>query len=303
MRVLKLKEITILGRGITISSDLITTACKEQVQINLLSSSGQVVANIISPFQSESIRTARSQIKAAETDKGKQLAQSIVLAKINNQLFLLEQIASGSNELDVKTHRKISRHLESIKKRADYLNSQGSVGLTNNRLLAIEGTASNCYWLALRPILGPKRFIGRRGRGATDPINSLLNYGYAILQNQVLSATLRAGLLPFAGFIHQDRPGKPSFILDAMELFRQPVVDSAIIALLESYTPKLEKSGQLDQTTIKKLYEAINTNLDSKLVFIDGKRHRLQEIIYLQVQLIASFLKDDRQLTIWSQYH
>ena len=88
-----------------------------------------------------------------------------------------------------------------------------------------------------------------------------------------------------------------------MELFRQPVVDSAIIALLESYTPKLEKSGQLDQTTIKKLYEAINTNLDSKLVFIDGKRHRLQEIIYLQVQLIASFLKDDRQLTIWSQYH
>ena len=80
-------------------------------------------------------------------------------------------------------------------------------------------------------------------------------------------------------------------------------MDLSIISLLESYTPKLEKSGQLDQTTIKKLYEAINTNLDSKLVFIDGKRHRLQEIIYLQVQLIASFLKDDRQLTIWSQYH
>nr|NGX45771.1 CRISPR-associated endonuclease Cas1 1 [Chlamydiota bacterium] len=40
-----------------------------------------------------------------------------------------------------------------------------------------------------------------------------------------------AGLDPYAGFIHVDRPGKPSLVLDLIEPFRQPVVDRAICAL------------------------------------------------------------------------
>jgi CRISPR-associated protein Cas1 len=38
-------------------------------------------------------------------------------------------------------------------------------------------------------------------------------------------AALNAGLEPFAGFLHVDRPGKPSLVLDLVEEFREPVVD------------------------------------------------------------------------------
>ena len=46
--------------------------------------------------------------------------------------------------------------------------------------------------------------------GARDPFNAALNYGYGVLRSQVRQALLLAGLEPNAGFLHADRPGKPS---------------------------------------------------------------------------------------------
>jgi len=47
----------------------------------------------------------------------------------------------------------------------------------------------------------------------------------------VWGAVLNAGLEPYAGFLHTDRPGKPSLILDLIEEFRAPVVDRCVIAM------------------------------------------------------------------------
>ena len=227
LSLLKIKEITVLGRGISLSSDLITSAIKEQVQINLLDSAGRVVANILSPYQTESIRAARAQLEAVGNGRGARLATAIISAKISNQIALLEKAEVALEAVDSPS-QQIGRYIARMHNRMDYLKSCPTA-LKISQLLPAEGLASNCYWLAIRLVLGPRKFPGRRKRGATDPINSLFNYGYALLQSRILLATVRAGLLPFAGFIHQDRPGKPSFVLDAMEVFRQPIVDTAII--------------------------------------------------------------------------
>jgi len=55
---------------------------------------------------------------------------------------------------------------------------------------------------------------------------------------------MNAGLEPFAGFLHVDRSGKPSLVLDLMEEFRQPVVDRAIFSWLN-------KGGVLTLQTYK----------------------------------------------------
>ena len=49
---------------------------------------------------------------------------------------------------------------------------------------------------------------------------------------QVWGAVQTAGLEPFAGFLHTDRPGKPSLVLDLTEEFRAPLVDRTIVAAL-----------------------------------------------------------------------
>ena len=56
---------------------------------------------------------------------------------------------------------------------------------------------------------------------AKDLFNAILNYGYGVLYAQIEQAIILAGLDPYAGFLHADRPGKPSLVLDLIEEFRQ----------------------------------------------------------------------------------
>jgi CRISPR-associated endonuclease Cas1 len=69
-------------------------------------------------------------------------------------------------------------------------------------------------------------------RAATNPINSLLNYTYSLLESEARLALLSAGLCPTLGILHSDQRNRDSFALDAMEPVR-PVVDAFILDLLE----------------------------------------------------------------------
>jgi CRISPR-associated protein Cas1 len=78
------------------------------------------------------------------------------------------------------------------------------------------------------------RFKERSGRYAQDPVNALSNDGYALLEGEVWTAVHYAGLDPYGGFLHVDRPGTPSMVLDLMEEFPQQLVDKTIIALVSN---------------------------------------------------------------------
>jgi CRISPR-associated protein Cas1 len=67
--------------------------------------------------------------------------------------------------------------------------------------MGIEGQASAEYWTALSDVVDDKwGFSNRSGRYAQDPINSLLNYGYAILESEIWKSIYLAGLDPYCGF-------------------------------------------------------------------------------------------------------
>ena len=69
-------------------------------------------------------------------------------------------------------------------------------------------------------------------RAATNPINALLNYVYALLESETRLALLAAGLDPTLGVLHADQRNRDSFALDAMEPIR-PAVDAFVLDLLE----------------------------------------------------------------------
>ena len=58
-----------------------------------------------------------------------------------------------------------------------------------------------------------------------DPLNALLNYGYALLEGQVRAALMGRGFDPLVGVVHADKPGRDSLVYDAMELRRAAVED------------------------------------------------------------------------------
>jgi CRISPR-associated protein Cas1 len=159
--------------------------------------------------------------------------------------------------------------------------------------MGIEGAAGRLYWQSVAEIVSEKlTFLGREHRGATDEMNSLINYGYGILYAQVWGAVVNAGLDPFGGFLHVDRPGKPSLVLDLVEEFRQPVVDRVVIAHINLGEPVKMANGMLDVETRSGLADKVLQRLDAREPF-DGKRYQVRSIIQMQARRAAAFLRRD----------
>ena len=69
--------------------------------------------------------------------------------------------------------------------------------------------------------------ISGNGYKATHPVNTILNYAYAILAGQVERALQIAGLDVAVGSLHADQDGRASLVYDLMEPMR-PIVDQVI---------------------------------------------------------------------------
>ena len=89
--------------------------------------------------------------------------------------------------------------------------SQVEVGDPTNR----EGAAAHCYFSHLKPGL-----CRRKG----DPLNSALNYGYAIVRAAMVRSLVAAGFVPALGIHHHSQLNAFNLADDLMEPFR-PVVD------------------------------------------------------------------------------
>ena len=121
-------------------------------------------------------------------------------------------------------------------------------------ILGIEGRVAARYFGAIRdlplkwkgtgakPISDDWRQIGsrlsplsKRNRDAVHPFNSMLNYGYSMLENQVRVAVISAGLDPTIGCLHSSYDEQHALVFDLMEPLR-PVVDRRVLDLVHRYT-------------------------------------------------------------------
>ena len=162
-------------------------------------------------------------------------------------------------------------------------------------LLGLEGTGGRLYWQRIQTMLPDEvSFDGRRPPGPADPVNAALNYGYAILYSHVWGATMNAGLEPFAGFMHVDRSGKPSMVLDLVEEFRQPVVDRAILTWLNKGGHLRLVNDMLDAASKEEVAARVLLRLNTRERH-RGKDHEVRSIIQMQARLAAAAMRGHRE--------
>jgi len=102
-----------------------------------------------------------------------------------------------------------------------------------DELRGVEGNASRAYFdLFRRWNRSAMPFEGRHKRGATDPINALLNFGYTLLTRELEGLLEAAGLDPTIGFYHMADEDRPSLACDWVEEFRHVVVDRMVLNLI-----------------------------------------------------------------------
>jgi CRISPR-associated protein Cas1 len=99
-----------------------------------------------------------------------------------------------------------------------------------------EGMASQGYFSVFTLLLKQQRddfaFTARTRRPPRDRINCLLSFIYALVRHDCVAALTSAGLDPFVGFLHADRPNRPSLALDLMEEFRPWLADRLAVTLI-----------------------------------------------------------------------
>lgn len=290
---MRLQEIIIASRGVSFSSDLIQELCERGIRIACLTSSGKPYALLTSPMLTATVETRRAQFAAFHTERGADMCRWIVAGKLHNQEKLLRYFAKsrdGERKASLESAASMLRKL-----RRSALAATGTTpDEVRGELLGLEGTGGRLYWKQIGNMLPDGLgFTGRAHQGAADGVNAALNYGYGILMSHVWGAVMNAGLEPFAGFLHVDRSGKPSLVLDLVEEFRQPIVDRAIFSWLNKGGElKLEK-GLLDGAS----RESVASRVLLRLVATEphrGKQHQVRSIVQMQSRLAASAVRGMR---------
>jgi CRISPR-associated protein Cas1 len=289
----RLQEVVIASKGVSISSDLLEELCLRGIRLNFWGASGKPYALITSPHLNATIQTRRDQLAAFNDRRGFEFSRAVVEGKVRNQERLLRYFGKYLKKTDPGRFEKVEIAADSLRalwKKTRLLEAD-SIEEQRNTLMGTEGVAGRIYWETVGEIIqGRTEFMGRSHRGATDVVNAMLNYGYGILYGNVWGAVLNAGLEPFAGFLHVDRPGKPSLVLDVVEEFRQPVVDRAVLSAVNLGMAVRMENGLLDKDSRERISARVLERLVSPERHL-GKEYQVRSIIQMQARRLASFLR------------
>lgn len=286
-----LSHITIASKGVSLSSNLIDYCLANKISIDFFNSSGIHTGSVLSTKYIENTLWNKQALCGEE--KRLKLACSIITAKLKNQFYLIKYFHKYHklcyNELNdkYKDLTNFNVELKAFIKQADYTHPDFI-----HLLIGHESQGAIKYWAYIRELLRDDdvEFIKRERRGATDLVNCMLNYGYAILYTRVWQALLGAKLNPFDSIIHVRQVGKPTFVYDVVEMFRSQVVDRVVISLIQrGKSLKIEK-GMLDKETRQILSKSILERLQRYEKY-QGEELKMEEIIRRQAKEIALWIE------------
>lgn len=292
--VMHLRSVMVLSKGVSISADALAACSENGIPVHYIDETGHAYATLYTAGLTGTILTRREQLYAYTDERAIHFAIALTEAKLLNQAATLKYLAKNRESDDVHgTLNEIATDIEDSTGTL-YRLSAGHIDNLRAQIDGIEGAAARRYWAGVREIL-PEQYgwTERAGRGATDPVNSLLNYGYGILYGKVEQAILLAGLDPYAGFLHADRPGKPSLVLDLIEIFRQVAVDRVVFGLCNrNFVVEQDDAGRISKDTRRSFADHILDRLESN-VRHDSKRLPLRFVLQQQARHLASFLRRD----------
>lgn len=294
-----LRQVVITGSG-SISFDAIKLLAKNGVDIVLIDWKGDVTAKLSAP-EMRTVSTRKEQYFAYKDERGVNLAKKFVMAKLKNQYALLGTWAKTRKDTEPVEAEMLISYRKSIKDLIDRVEGVKGDNIESERgtLIGLEGRGSKLYWNGFSEITKEAfGFQDRSGRNARDGVNAMLNYGYALLEGEVHRSIHFAGLDPYGGYLHADRPGKPSLVLDMMEEFRQQVVDRKVMSMIQ------KKEVSPSDFTVKEgrcwLPDGVRKNLIKKVLqrmedYIKWKNRNIRwcDLVLKQAREVGKYLRGE----------
>lgn len=293
--------------GVAFSASALELAVENNIQVVFARYRGWPYAVLMPASMTGSVRARREQFIAYNDRRGFVLAKKFITGKLVNQANFLKLMAKNRRQTDADLAERLHESGQMIDEVNERISRQEGESIDSKRqdLMNLEAEGARYYWNSIRQILPAELcFTGRETRGARDAFNAMLNFGYqTILFPEVWKAVSYAGLDFYAGYLHADRSGKPSLVLDLMEEFRQQLVDRTLVGLVTKNVVKpeeiiasehAEEGRVLSKEVIKTLFAAFQERLDSEVMF-NGQKGSLKSFIHLQARCVVRFLLQETE--------
>ena len=282
------------------ASPALMGACSERnIGLCFLTPNGRFLARVTGKVKGNLLLRKKQYQVSEQAEQAVPIAASFLIGKIANSRKVLERALRDHALLVDQT--ALSGASSALKEILARLSSCTTIA----DLMGFEGSAAKIYFSVFDQLILQQRddfqFIERSRRPPLDNFNALLSFLYTLLTNDVSSALEGVGLDPYVGFLHQDRPGRPSLALDLMEELRPVFADRLALSLVnrkqingKGFAVKESGGILMDDETRKKVLTAWQDRKKEEIMHPYLKeRIPFGLIPHVQAMLLARFLRDD----------
>ena len=282
-----LSYVVVTGKGVSLSSNFISYCMERKIPIDFFDHQGKHIGSIMTPKYIQSTLWAKQ--SAASALLKNSIALGIIEGKVKNQHALLKYF----NKYHKNHAPGLQQKMEMMEQCCDDFKQWKRKATLNEddfiqKLMGQEAQVAIRYWDCIRELIADDdvEFEHREHQGAQDLMNSMLNYGYAILYARAWQALLSARLNPFESLIHARQEGKPTLVYDMVEIFRSQVVDRMVISLIQKGQELEVRNGLLTDKTRQLLVKSVMERL-ARYERYQGEEMKMENIIVRQAKLIA----------------
>lgn len=220
------------------------------------------------------------------------IARKFVLGAIYNKLLNLTYYANRSDK-SLFQIQKFQPIIQAIKHSNDI-----------NNIMLLEAQVQKLYFSHFKLILkNPNfNFVKREYNPATDPINALLSFSYALLYSTMFTEIASTFLNPFISYLHQPGANRHSLIWDMSEIFKPIICDRLVFKLINTKSIKIEMFDFQDGACLinkqgrKKIVTAFDNKIKTTIFNRETqKQQSYRYIIRNEFYKFIKFLKNETE--------
>mgnify|MGYP001403504667 CR=1 FL=1 len=297
-----LESLICFGR-ILVSPPLMAYCSEQGITISYFTPNGRFQARVEGPVAGN-VLLRRTQYRA--TDDPAQCAaivRHLLIGKIHNQRAVVRRrLRDRGDKLAAEDQRELQITADQLERIGQRLMGTRDA----EALRGLEGEAAQRYFKTFQALINDDgqstfEFTGRNRRPPRDPVNALLSFVYTLLTHDCRSAIEACGLDPQVGFLHRDRPGRPSLALDLAEEFRPFIADRLVLTLINRRQIKANDFREAENGAV------LLTDDGRRTVLTAYQERKREELVHpfleekaplglvpaLQAQLLSRYLRGD----------
>lgn len=293
-----LQGIACFGR-VSVSPFLLGFCAERGVGLSFLTESGRFLARVQGPVSGNILLRREQYRKSGIAAESAEVARSVVIAKIANcRNVVLRAVREKPNQPGAEA-------LSRAAKRLAWVIEELQVPRPLDVVRGHEGDAARVYFEVFDHLITESKdsffFRGRSRRPPLDNVNALLSFLYTLLTHDVAGALEGVGLDPAAGYLHRDRPGRPSLALDLVEELRPVLADRLALSMInrrqvrpDGFRKSESGAMEMDDSTRKQVLAAYQKRKQEEVVHPFLKERVQYGIVpHIQSLLLARHLRGD----------